>query len=68
MCQMVHKICGTVLAESVDPDFVASEGMLLRSADWRKPDGSKFRQNAPILCPKCKKQISVHHLEFTSDQ
>lgn len=69
MTLMMHKHCGGVIAHSEDPSFVAVEGMELRSADFiLESTGKHPRKGSPIICPKCKKQVSVSNLEFPQDE
>jgi hypothetical protein len=69
MTLMMHKRCGGIIAHSVDPEFQAVEGMQLQSRDFvLEHNGKHPRRGSPILCPKCKRQVSVVELEFTHDE
>lgn len=66
MTQMIHKHCGGVIAESVNPHFRAIPGMLVQCNDFYIV-GTKQHpvKGSKIICPKCEKQVSIRELDFS---
>lgn len=68
MTSMVHKYCGGIIAESVDPNFRAIPGMLVQCKDFYLA-GTKTHpdRGSPIMCPKCNKQVGVREVSFPDE-
>lgn len=69
MIVMLHgRGCGGLIAKSASTDFQPHEKMLLRSQDFiLTSTGQRPLRGSPIICPRCKVQVSVKDLEFAED-
>jgi len=68
MIFMQHKHCGGIIAQAVDPNFHAVDGMLIQCKDFYLTGTLKHpEKGSKIMCPKCKKQVAIREIHFTDD-